>query len=134
MQSVDTLVSARWIIPVEPANCVLESHSVAIRDGRIVAIVPTTAARQRFDAALSIERPAHALLPGLVNAHTHTPMTLLRGCAEDRALMPWLREVVWPLEQRWVDPGFVGDGAQLAIAEMLRGGVTASATCTSGRT
>jgi len=124
MESVDTLVSARWIIPVEPANCVLESHSIAIRDGRIIAIVPTAAARERFDAASSIERPRHALLPGLVNAHTHSPMTLLRGCAEDRPLMPWLREVVWPLEQRWVDPGFVRDGAQLAIAEMLRGGVT----------
>jgi len=124
MESVDTLVSARWIIPVEPSNCVLESHSIAIRDGRIIAIVPTAAARERFAAASSIERPRHALLPGLVNAHTHSPMTLLRGCAEDRPLMPWLREVVWPLEQRWVDPGFVRDGAQLAIAEMLRGGVT----------
>ena len=124
MESVDTLVSARWIIPVEPAHCVLESHSIAIRDGRIVAIVPTAVARERFDAARTIERPQHALLPGLVNAHTHSPMTLLRGCAEDRPLMPWLREVVWPLEQRWVDPGFVRDGAQLAIAEMLRAGVT----------
>jgi 5-methylthioadenosine/S-adenosylhomocysteine deaminase len=124
MESVDTLLSARWIIPVEPSTRVLESHSIAIRDGRIVAVVPTSAAERRFSATQTIDRPEHVVLPGLVNAHTHAPMTLLRGCAEDRLLMPWLQDVVWPLEQRWLDPEFVHDGAQLAVAEMLRAGVT----------
>jgi 5-methylthioadenosine/S-adenosylhomocysteine deaminase len=86
--------------------------------------VPTTSAPERFDAAQTIERPRHALLPGFVNAHTHSPMTLLRGRGEGLPLMPWLKQVIWPLEQRWVDAEFVRDGAQLAIAEMLRAGVT----------
>ena len=124
MESVDTLLSARWTVPVEPSTRVLESHSIAIRDGRVVAVVPTDIARRRFVATRTIDRPQHAVIPGLVNAHTHSPMTLLRGCAEDRSLLPWLEELVWPIERRWVDPEFVRDGAQLAIAEMLRGGVT----------
>jgi 5-methylthioadenosine/S-adenosylhomocysteine deaminase len=124
MESVDTLLSARWIVPVEPSTRTLESHSIAIRDGRIVAVLPTSDAERRYSATQRIERPEHAVLPGLINAHTHAPMTLLRGCAEDRPLMPWLQEVVWPLERRWLDPEFVHDGALLAIAEMLRAGVT----------
>jgi 5-methylthioadenosine/S-adenosylhomocysteine deaminase len=124
MEPVDTLISARWIVPVEPLDSILEAHSIAIRDGRIVAIVPTASARQRFDAAQTLDRPRHALLPGFVNAHTHSPMTLLRGRAEGLPLVPWLKDVIWPLERRWVDPEFVRDGAQLAIAEMLRAGVT----------
>ena len=124
MEPVDTLISARWVIPVEPDTRVLEWHSVAVRDGRIVAVLPTTTARERYSAQQELVRPRHAVLPGLVNAHTHSPMTLLRGRAENRALWPWLNESVWPLEARWVDPEFVADGARLAIAEMLRGGVT----------
>jgi 5-methylthioadenosine/S-adenosylhomocysteine deaminase len=124
MEPVDTLISARWIVPVEPPDRVLEAHSIAIRDGRIVAIVPTSVARGRFDAAQTHERPKHAVLPGFVNAHTHSPMTLVRGCAEGLPLMRWLKDVIWPLERRWVDPEFVRDGVQLAIAEMLRAGVT----------
>jgi 5-methylthioadenosine/S-adenosylhomocysteine deaminase len=63
-------------------------------------------------------------MPGLVNAHTHAAMVLLRGRAENLRLGPWLHDGVWPLERRWVDPEYVRDGTELAIAEMLRGGVT----------
>ncbi len=68
--------------------------------------------------------PDHVLMPGLVNAHTHAAMTLLRGFADDVPLMTWLRQRIWPVEGRWVDPDFVTDGTRLAAAEMLRGGVT----------
>jgi 5-methylthioadenosine/S-adenosylhomocysteine deaminase len=124
MESIDTLVCARWVLPVEPDGVVLDDHAVAIRGGRIVALLPTEQARGRFDAAEVVERPHHALLPGLVNAHTHAAMTLLRGRAESVSFGPWLRETIWPIEQRWVDPEYVRDGTELAIAEMLRGGVT----------
>jgi len=109
---------------VEPDCRVLPDHAVAIRGGRVVAVLPVAEARARYDARETIERPEHVLLPGLVNAHTHAAMVLLRGLAEDRRLGAWLREAVWPLERRWVDPEYVRDGTELAIAEMLRGGVT----------
>ncbi|MDQ1310209.1 MAG: 5-methylthioadenosine/S-adenosylhomocysteine deaminase [Pseudomonadota bacterium] len=124
MESVDTLVSARWVMPVEPDGRVLEHHSVAIRSGRIEAVLPTAEARLRYDARETLDRPHHVLLPGLVNAHTHAAMVLMRGRAENLPLGPWLRTAVWPLERRWVDPEYVRDGTELAIAEMLRGGIT----------
>ena len=124
MEHVDTLIAARWVVPVEPAGRVLDHHAVAIRQGRIVAIEPEKTARERFTADQVIERPGHVLLPGLVNAHTHAAMSLLRGAAEGAALDAWLRNEVWPLEQRWIDAEYVRDGTELAIADMLTSGTT----------
>ncbi len=124
MEPVDTLITARWVVPMEPDARVLAGHSVAIRNGRIVAVLPTAEALARYSAAEILDRPDHVLLPGLVNAHTHAAMVLLRGRAENLRLGPWLRDGVWPLERRWIDPEYVRDGTELAIAEMLRGGVT----------
>jgi 5-methylthioadenosine/S-adenosylhomocysteine deaminase len=124
MEPVDTLVTARWVVPVEPAGRVLEDHAVALRGGRIVDVLPAAEARGRYDPGELVERPVHVLLPGLVNAHTHAAMVLLRGRAENLPLGRWLRATVWPLERRWVDPEYVRDGTTLAIAEMLRAGIT----------
>ena len=99
MQSVDTLIEARWVIPVEPEGVVLEHHTVAIDDGRIGAILPQAQARSAFSANRTVELGGHVLLPGLVNAHTHAGMTLLRGFADDLPLMRWLEEHVWPAER-----------------------------------
>lgn len=123
MQAIDTLLSARWIVPVEPEG-VLENHALAIRDGRILELLPAAQASTRYQTATTLELPSHALLPGLVNAHTHAAMTLLRGLADDLALMQWLNEHIWPAETRWVSADFVYDGTRLAMAEMLRGGIT----------
>lgn len=124
MQPVDTLIHARWIIPVEPSNAVLEHHALVLHHGRIAALLPTGEARERYQAAEEVELPRHALIPGLVNAHTHAAMTLLRGLADDQPLMPWLEQHIWPAERRWVSADYVREGTELAIAEMLRGGVT----------
>src|SRR3989442_52506 len=124
MQPVDLLVSARWVIPVEPAGAVLDDHSVAVARGRIVALLPTAAAAQGFDAREHLRLEKHALIPGLVNLHTHAAMTLMRGLADDLPLMSWLRDHVWPAEAKHVSSEFVYDGTLLACAEMLRGGVT----------
>jgi 5-methylthioadenosine/S-adenosylhomocysteine deaminase len=124
MQTVETLVHARWIVPVEPAGRVLEDHALAIAHGRIVALCPSAEVRSRFTATEEIHLPRRVLIPGLINAHTHAAMTLLRGVADDLPLEPWLKEHIWPLEGRWVSADFVRDGAELAIAEMLRGGIT----------
>src|SRR5215472_3234047 len=124
MDTVDTLIHARWIIPVEPEGRVLEQHALAVHHGRIVALLPSDEARRRYRASETVELAQHALIPGLVNAHTHAAMTLLRGFADDLPLMRWLKEHIWPVENRWADSEFVRDGTELAALEMLRGGIT----------
>jgi 5-methylthioadenosine/S-adenosylhomocysteine deaminase len=124
MEPVDTLICARWVLPVEPDGAPLADHAVAIRAGRIVAVLPRHEARARFEPAELIERTQHALLPGFVNAHTHAAMALLRGRAENLPLAPWLQESIAPIERRWADPEYVRDGTELAIAELQRSGTT----------
>src|SRR5213593_5312482 len=119
-----SLLLPRWVVPVEPAGKVLEDHAVAIRDGRIEAIAPAREARARFRDHQPVELAGQVLIPGLVNAHTHAAMTLMRGLADDLPLMRWLQEHVWPAETRHVSREFVRDGTLLACAEMLRGGIT----------
>ena len=118
------IVFPRWLVPIEPADRVLTDHAVAIRDGKIEALVPAAEARQRFNSYESVVLDEHILIPGLVNAHTHAAMTLMRGLADDLPLMSWLQEHIWPAEKRHVSPDFVRDGTLLACAEMLRGGIT----------
>lgn len=121
---VDTLIEARWLLPMAPRRRLLEDHAVAIRAGRIVGLAPIAEAQMRWQASDVVRLPRHALLPGLVNAHTHVAMNLFRGMADDLSLMDWLQGHIWPTEQRWVDPDFVRVGTRLACAEMIRGGTT----------
>jgi len=120
----ETLIHAKWIIPVEPHEVVLEDHSLAIADNKIKAILPTAQAREEIDAEHIVELPNHALIPGLVNTHTHAAMSLFRGLADDLPLMTWLNDHIWPAEHKWVHEEFVADGTRLAIAEMLKSGTT----------
>ncbi len=124
MESIDLLIDARWIIPVEPDQRVLERHAIAVNNGRIVALLPAAEARARFAAREHVQRPNHVLIPGFVNAHTHAAMSLLRGIADDLPLEAWFGQRIWPLEQRWVSAEFVRDGSELAYAEMLLAGTT----------
>ncbi len=120
----DLLILPRWVIPIEPPGAVLSDHAVAVRGGRILAVLEAGAARSRFAAAETVVRPEHVLLPGLINAHTHNPMSLMRGLADDLPLMRWLSGHIWPAEQRVVGAEFVAHGAELAVVEMIRGGTT----------
>jgi len=123
-QSIDLLISARWVVPVQPDRVVLENHAVAVHEGSIVDVLPASETAAKYTPRECVDLPEHALIPGLVNAHTHNPMTLLRGLADDLPLMTWLREHVWPVEAKVMGPEFVRDGVELAVAEMLRGGTT----------
>jgi 5-methylthioadenosine/S-adenosylhomocysteine deaminase len=120
----DLLIEAGFVVPVQPHGVVLEGHAVAVTGGAIVALLPIAEARLRFEPEQTISRPDAVLIPGLVNAHVHNPMTLLRGVADDLPLMQWLQGHIWPLEAQLIAPDFVADGITLAIAEMLRGGTT----------
>lgn len=124
MENVDSLLTARWILPIAPNNCVLENHALAIRSDRIVALLPLAEAKQQYYAENYLEFKDHVLMPGLINAHTHTPMNLFRGLADDLQLMDWLQNHIWPAEKAIINTESVADGTRLAIAEMLRGGIT----------
>ncbi|WP_167258080.1 TRZ/ATZ family hydrolase [Dyella sp. SG562] len=121
---IDLVIEARWVVPVEPHAVVLENHAVAVNQGAIVAVLPIADARAAYAPRERVELGEHALIPGLVNTHTHNPMTLLRGLADDLPLMVWLQQHIWPVEGQVIGPEFVRDGVELAVAEMLRGGTT----------
>jgi 5-methylthioadenosine/S-adenosylhomocysteine deaminase len=122
--AADLVIDARWVVPVEPDGVVLEDHSVVVRAGRIAAVLPSPDAARAFPTSQRVALREHVLIPGLVNLHTHAAMSLMRGLADDRPLMEWLEDHVWPVELKHVSPEFVYDGTLLACAEMLRGGVT----------
>lgn len=124
MNNADLIIDARWMVPVVPRATILESASIAIRDHQIAALGPTSEIHARFRTDQRVTLDHHVLIPGLINAHTHAAMTLLRGRADDIALMAWLKTAIWPAEQRLVSDRFVYDGTLLACAEMLRAGTT----------
>lgn len=123
MQPIDTLICAAHIAPVAPRH-VLDDHAVAVKDGRIVAVMPRQEALARFDARRVVDLDRHLLVPGFVNLHCHAAMSLLRGLADDLPLMTWLQEHIWPAESKHVHDEFVHDGSLIAFAEFLRGGTT----------
>ncbi|MEJ5210412.1 MAG: TRZ/ATZ family hydrolase [Burkholderiales bacterium] len=118
------LLSARWIVPVEPPGVTLEHHSLLVENGMIAALLPSAEARRLYPDVAETRLDSHVLIPGLINLHTHAAMSLMRGLADDLPLMTWLKEHIWPAEQRHVSADFVRDGSLLACAEMLRAGIT----------
>jgi 5-methylthioadenosine/S-adenosylhomocysteine deaminase len=112
--AADLLIEARWLLPIAPVNGVLAAHAVVVSDGRILALGPAAELRTRFAPRQELLRPRHVLLPGLVNAHASAAHTLLRGVSA--------RAAEHALNAAGAD--FVRDGTRLAIAEMLRAGIT----------
>lgn len=126
---VDLIVHARWVVPCAPQagreQEVLDRHSVVVKDGIILDIVPSAQVAKLYSAAKSVTLDAeHALMPGFVNAHTHMAMNLMKGLADDLPLAQWLSEQIWPVEGRLVQPDFVKAGTKAALAELIRTGVT----------
>jgi len=123
-QTCDCLIHAKWIVPIIPQNQVFNDCSIAIHGQKIIALLPTSEAKKRFDAKEVFELNEHIVMPGLINTHGHAAMSLLRGYADDLPLDTWLNEHIWPAEGQHVSSQFVKEGAQLAIAEMIRSGTT----------
>jgi 5-methylthioadenosine/S-adenosylhomocysteine deaminase len=118
------LISARYLVPVRPQNQVLDNHTVVVQRSKILEILPRQEAIQRYPEAVEKILDGHVLIPGLINMHSHAPMCLLRGYADDVDMQTWLQHHIWPVENQQVSEQFVADGTRLAIAEMLRGGTT----------
>ncbi|MGB2833167.1 MAG: TRZ/ATZ family hydrolase [Methylotenera sp.] len=125
---VDLMIDARWLCPANANSLstdkVLEHQSVVIQSGKIIDISASALADSRYLPNERVSLNEHILIPGLINLHTHAAMSLMRGLADDLPLMPWLEKHIWPAEQQFVSPKFVHDGALLACAEMLSGGIT----------
>lgn len=124
MRQVPKALLPDWVVPVCPENQVLDDHAVVIEGDRIVDVLPAENLADRFPGLTPERLPGCALMPGMVNAHTHSAMALMRGLADDLPLMRWLEDHIWPTEQRWVGPEFVRAGTELAVSEMLAGGTT----------
>ena len=126
MQHDYQILKPGWIVTVNSDFEVLHDYAVVIEDNRIHSLTSIDEIRQLacYAQAQVIDLPDHALLPGLVNSHTHASMSLMRGIADDLSLMDWLSNHIWPTEARWVDAGFAVDGFRLAAAEMIRSGTT----------
>ncbi len=123
MKEIDTLILAGHVIPVTPRG-VLTDHAIAIDQGRIVEVLPSSLALTLYQAKEVVRLERHAIIPGLVNLHCHAAMSLMRGMSDDLPLQTWLQEHIWPAEARHVSDEFVHDGSLLAMAEMLRAGAT----------
>ena len=122
--AADTRINARWLIPMEPVGQVLDHQAVILRGKRILDILPQKQADHQYRTRETIDLNDHVVLPGLINLHGHTAMSLFRGLADDLPLMTWLNEHIWPAEGKFVSESFVADGSRLAMAEMLRTGTT----------
>jgi 5-methylthioadenosine/S-adenosylhomocysteine deaminase len=128
MESVDCLITNGAVMTMDAAGTIIDGGAVAVRDGRIVDLGPAEQLR-RWPAGQSLDARGGIIMPGLVNAHTHLPMSLFRGLADDLPLAQWLNEYIFPAEAVHVTPESVALGARLSMAEMLLGGTT---TCCDG--
>lgn len=122
MEKIDHLIHAPWIITCEEHSRTLKNHALAIKDGKIYAILPSEEAKHLYDPVKEETLAHHVLTPGFINSHTHLAMNAFRGYADDLELLDWLNNHIWPAEGKWVNDDFVYDMSQLAMGEMIRGG------------
>ena len=118
------ILKAQWLLSMAPGSELLTGHALVIDGERIAAVLPWADAEAQYPDAERIDLGQHVLIPGLINAHTHSAMSLLRGVADDVPLMDWLNNHIWPLEKKWVSEDWTYQGSLLSAAEALRGGVT----------
>lgn len=121
---IDSMLHPTWIATVDAQNTVLTDYSIVIHEGRIHDIQPKQAILDKYTSDVEINLDNQLMIPGLINSHTHSPMSLMRGLADDLPLMDWLNNHIWPAEQKHVSADYVYDGSLLACAEMIRSGTT----------
>lgn len=127
MENVDLILQNAIVLTMDPQLHQYEPGAVAIRGDSIVAVGSQDEISGKFNSTSTVDCGGRVLMPGLVNAHTHVPMTLLRGLADDLRLDVWLQGYMMPVEREFVSPDFVRLGTKLACAEMIRSGVTSFA-------
>jgi 5-methylthioadenosine/S-adenosylhomocysteine deaminase len=121
---VKLLVTGGVVVTMNPAGQVIVNGAVAIDEGKIVGVGPAEEIARQFSAAETIDVRGQIIMPGLINTHTHAPMVLFRGLADDYALAEWLTKYIFPAEAKTVTPDFVRIGTRLAALEMIESGTT----------
>ena len=124
MQAPEFVLSATWLLPIAPNNIALADHGIAVQDGRIIALAATSELLTRYPDCAHTHLQDQILMPGLVNAHGHAAMSLMRGIGTGLALQEWLRDAIWPFEAKHMNAQAVALGTELTIAEMLLSGTT----------
>ena len=122
--AIDLIVPGEYVVTMDPQRAVIENGAVAVDDGVIIDIGTAAEIEARYTALETLPRDNRVVMPGLVNGHQHAAMTLLRGIADDLALMDWLTNYIFPAEVEFVDPEFVRIGTEVSCWEMIRGGTT----------
>lgn len=123
-RSVDLVVRGGTVVTMDAGRRVIEDGAVAVRGGRIVAVGTRAEVERRFTGREVIEARGRVVMPGLINGHTHIPMSLFRGISDDLDLNEWLTKFIFPAEAKNVTEEFVRAGTRLGLAEMIRGGTT----------
>lgn len=123
-QQVDLIIEGDYIVSMETDGAVHKDAAIAVNEGIIVAIGPASEIASSYQSANILQGDNRIVMPGLINGHSHAAMTLLRGIAEDLALMDWLTNYIFPAEIEFVNAAFVRIGTELACWEMIRGGTT----------
>ena len=123
-EPADFVISAGHVVTMDSQRRVIAGGAVAVRGSRILAVGTRAEIDKRFEPKSRIDEPAGIVIPGLINTHTHAPMVLLRGIADDLRLQDWLEKYIFPAEAKNVSPDFVRWGTRLACAEMLLSGTT----------
>ncbi len=122
--TIDWIVYGDTVVTMDASGRIIGGGAVAIDDGLILAVGTAAAIDAEYRASRTLHGERRVLMPGLINGHSHAAMTLLRGVADDLALMDWLNNYIFPAEVEFVDPEFVRIGTELACWEMIRGGTT----------
>ncbi len=123
-QGVDTIWSAGWVVTMDGARRVIQDGAVAVKADRIVAVGTRREIDAQYKAKQRIDKPNAILMPGFIDTHTHAPMVLFRGIADDMRLQEWLEKFIFPAEARNVDAEFVRWGTRMACLEMMLAGTT----------
>jgi 5-methylthioadenosine/S-adenosylhomocysteine deaminase len=123
-RTISLLVTNGIVITMDGSRRIVSPGAVAIDDGRIVAVEPAQTAAAAYRGRDTIDARGAVVMPGLINTHTHAPMVLYRGLADDLALMEWLQKYIFPAEAKTVSPAFVAAGTRLAALEMIESGTT----------
>jgi 5-methylthioadenosine/S-adenosylhomocysteine deaminase len=123
-ERVDLIVSGGTIVTMDEARRIINNGAIAVARGRVVALGERAAIERRYAARETVDASGRIVIPGLINGHTHIPMTLFRGLADDLELQEWLTKYIFPAEAKNVSEAFVRAGTRLGLAEMIRGGTT----------
>jgi 5-methylthioadenosine/S-adenosylhomocysteine deaminase len=124
MQNVDYIIGGDYILPMDESLTVIKNGAVAVKGRDILEVGTSEEIFKKYAATKVIKGEGKVVFPGLINTHTHAAMVYFRGIADDLPLNDWLKNHIWPAENRWLSPEFISDAVELACLEMLKGGIT----------